>query len=128
MIKKQISTSKAPQAIGPYSQAIKVGNFVFTSGQIPLDPVNGEIVGDDIASQTEQVLKNLAAILEEAGSSLEQVVKTTVFLKDMNDFAKMNEVYANYFGQSLPSRSAVQVGRLPKDVLIEIEAIALADH
>ena len=121
-----ITTEKAPAAIGPYAQANRVGDLVFTSGQIPLDPLTGEVVGTGVAEQAEQVLKNLAAVLEAAGSSLSAVVKTTVFLQDMADFARMNEVYARYFtGEALPSRSAVAVRALPKGVLVEIEAIAL---
>ena len=122
-----ITTEKAPAAIGPYAQANRVDNLVFTSGQIPLDPSTGEVVGTGVAEQAEQVLENLAAVLEAAGSSLSAVVKTTVFLQNMADFAQMNEVYARYFtGDTLPSRSAVAVQALPKGVLVEIEAIALA--
>lgn len=128
MEKQRIKTDSAPGAIGPYSQAIKVGNLVFTSGQIPLDPQKGTVVGTDIITQTEQVIKNLAAILKEAGSSLERVVKTTVFLQNMDDFGQMNEVYSCFFGDSLPSRSAVEVAKLPRDVLIEIEAIGLCSE
>jgi 2-iminobutanoate/2-iminopropanoate deaminase len=121
-----ISTKNAPAAIGPYAQANRVGNLIFTSGQIPLDPATGAIVGTTIKKQTERVLENLRAVLEAADSGLEKVVKTTVFLSDMNNFAKMNETYAKFFmGPSLPSRSAVEVARLPKDVLVEIEAVAL---
>jgi 2-iminobutanoate/2-iminopropanoate deaminase len=123
--KQEIRTADAPGAIGPYSQGIRVGNLVFTSGQIPLDPKSGEVVGSDIVSQTEQVLENLSAILKEAGSSLENVIKTTVFLKNMEDFAQMNEVYGNYFREPFPSRSAFQVAKLPRDVLVEIEAVGL---
>lgn len=125
MNKQEIRTADAPGAIGPYSQGIRVGNLVFTSGQIPLDPKSGEVVGSDIVSQTEQVLENLSAILKEAGSSLENVIKTTVFLKNMEDFAQMNEVYSNYFREPFPSRSAFQVAKLPRDVLVEIEAVGL---
>ncbi|RME55683.1 MAG: RidA family protein [Deltaproteobacteria bacterium] len=121
-----ISTDRAPAAIGPYSQAIRAGNLVFTAGQIPIDPQRGELVEGDITAQTEVVLKNLAAVLEAAGSSLDRAVKVTVFLADMNDFAKMNEVYARYFSGSKPSRSTVEVARLPKDVRVEIDVIALA--
>jgi 2-iminobutanoate/2-iminopropanoate deaminase len=121
---EKIKTQQAPQAIGPYSQAIQVGNFIYTSGQIPLTP-SGELVGEDIHSQTHQVLKNVKAILEEAGSSLDQVVKTTLFIKDMNQFAEINAVYAEYFSDHQPARSCVEVARLPKDVLIEMEVIAL---
>lgn len=122
---KIVSTAAAPAAIGPYSQANIFGNLLFTSGQVPLDPATGEIVGTTIEEQTEQVFKNIQAILEEAGSSFDKVLKTTVFMKDMNDFAKMNGVYAKYFKEgSYPSRSAVQVAKLPKDVMVEIETIA----
>lgn len=124
-MRKIISTKAAPAAIGPYSQGNIFGNLLFTSGQVPLDPETGTIVGTTIDEQTEQVLKNVKAILEEAGSSLDKVLKTTVFIKDMNDFAAMNSVYAKYFTEgSYPSRSAVEVARLPKDVLVEIETIA----
>jgi 2-iminobutanoate/2-iminopropanoate deaminase len=126
MERKIITTTEAPAAIGPYAQANQVGELIFTSGQIPLDPATGEIVGSTIEEQAVRVLKNLEAVLKGAGSSLDQVVKTTVFLSDMAMFGKMNEIYASYFsGSQLPSRSAVEVARLPKDVLIEIEAIAL---
>ncbi len=124
-MKEIISTQKAPQAIGPYSQGIKTGNLVFTSGQIPLDPSTGEVVTGDIKAQAKQVLENLQAVLSEAGASLENVVKTTVFIADMNDFAAINQVYAEYFTSNFPARSCVQVARLPKDVGVEIEAIAL---
>lgn len=123
-LKKIISTTKAPAAIGPYSQAVEAGNFVFTSGVIPIDPATGELVTGTIEVQAEQVMKNLAALLAEAGTSTDKTVKTTVFIKDMNDFAKVNEVYANYFTKAFPARSCVEVARLPKDVLIEVEAIA----
>lgn len=124
-MRKVVSTSAAPAAIGPYSQGNIFGNFVFTSGQVPLDPATGEIVGTTIEEQTEQVFKNIKAILDEAGSSLDKVLKTTVFIKDMNDFGKMNAVYAKFFTEgAFPSRSAVEVARLPKDVLVEIETIA----
>ena len=118
-----ISTEKAPKAIGPYSQAVKVGNILFTSGQIPLDPVSGEISGDSIEAQTERICENLKAVLEEAGASFECVVKTTCFLSDMADFAKFNEIYAKYF-VSRPARSCVAVKTLPKNVLCEVEIIA----
>ena len=125
MIRKTVSTKNAPAAIGPYSQANIYGEMVFTSGQVPLDPATGEIVGADIEEQTRQVFTNIKAILEAAGTSLDKVLKTTVFIKDMNDFAKLNEVYAEFFTEgSYPSRSAVEVARLPKDVLVEIETIA----
>lgn len=123
-MKSPIHTNNAPAAIGPYSQAVKVGSLVFVSGQIPVDPATGEFAGPDIETQTHQSLKNLKAILEEAGSGLEKVVKTTVFLQDMNDFAAMNGVYAQYFKEPFPARAAVQVGRLPKDALVEIECVA----
>lgn len=121
-----ILTEKAPRAIGPYSQAVKAGGFVFVSGQIPVDPSTGELVTGDIKAQTERVLENVKAILQAAGSSLEKVVKATVFLSNMNDFAAMNEAYARYFVSTPPARAAVQVARLPKDVGVEIEVIALA--
>ncbi len=124
-MKKTVSTDKAPAALGPYSQANIFGDFIFTSGQIPLDPATGEISGTTIEEQTRQVFRNISAILEAAGSSLDKVLKTTVFLKDMNDFGRMNEIYAEFFTEgSYPSRSAVEVARLPKDVLIEIETVA----
>lgn len=122
---ERVQTDRAPAAIGPYSQGLVSGGFVFTAGQIPLDPGTGEIVGGDIASQTARVLDSLRAILEAGGSSFGRVVKTTVYLADMNDFAAMNEVYARYFGDHAPARSTVQAARLPKDVRVEIDAIAL---
>ncbi|ENQ3080570.1 MULTISPECIES: RidA family protein [Bacillus] len=118
-----ISTKHAPGAIGPYSQAMKAGNFIFTSGQLPIDPKNGEMP-ETIKEQTTLSLENVKAILEEAGSDLSKVVKTTVFLKDMNHFAQMNEVYTTYFTENFPARSAIQIARLPKDALVEIEVIA----
>jgi 2-iminobutanoate/2-iminopropanoate deaminase len=121
-----ISTDKAPGAIGPYSQAIKTGGMVYCSGQIPIDPVTGEFVSNDITEQTDQVLKNLSAVLEAAGSSLSNVVKTTVFLADMSDFAAMNEIYASYFGENKPARATVQAARLPREAKVEIECIATA--
>ena len=121
-----ISTSNAPAAIGPYSQAIRCGNMVYTSGQIPLDPATGTVVGDEIRSQTEQVMKNLSAVLTAAGSSLENAVKTTCFLADMADFAAFNEVYAAYFTTN-PARSCVAVKTLPKSVLVEVDVVAWAD-
>jgi 2-iminobutanoate/2-iminopropanoate deaminase len=121
---ERISTSKAPSAIGPYSQAIVTGNLIFTSGQIPIDPQTGTIVSSDIERQTKQVLENLKNILEASGSSLSRVIKTTVYIKDMNDFQSINAVYARYFTEPYPARSCVEVARLPKDVLIEIEAVA----
>lgn len=124
MPKTTVHTDRAPAAIGPYSQAVRAGGFLFTSGQIPLKP-DGSLESGDITAQTEQVLSNLKAVLEAAGSSLEQVVKCTCFLSDMNHFAAMNEVYGRFFDSEPPARSAVQVARLPRDVLIEIEAVAL---
>lgn len=118
-----VSTDQAPAAIGPYSQACRVGDFLFTSGQIPLRP-DGTLVEGDIAAQTHQVFANLQAVLQAAGASLSDVVKVTVFIKDMNDFASLNEVYAEYFGEHRPARSTVEVARLPKDVKVEIEVIA----
>jgi len=123
--REPVKTSNAPAALGPYSQAIKVGEFVYTSGQVAIDPATGEFIDGGIAEQTERVLKNVAAVLEAAGSSLDQVVKTLVFLSDMNDFAAMNEVYAKFFTGAPPARSTVQAARLPKDARIEIEAVAL---
>lgn len=123
-MKKIISTDKAPQAIGPYSQAIEFNNMIFTSGVIPVNPETNELVTGSIEVQAEQAIGNLAALLKEAGSSTGNVIKTTVFIKDMNDFAKVNEIYAKYFTKDCPARSCVEVARLPKDVLIEIEAIA----
>jgi 2-iminobutanoate/2-iminopropanoate deaminase len=124
-MKKQVQTDKAPKAIGPYSQGIIADDFVFCSGQIPIDPATGELNTGSIEDQTRQVLRNIGAVLEAAGSSYDKVVKTTVFLQDMNDFAKMNAVYAEFFKAPNPARAAVQVARLPRDVKIEIEAIAL---
>lgn len=124
---KSVATSNAPRAIGPYSQAVITGNLVFCSGQIPLDPETMEIVGDTITEQTNRVFMNLAGVLEAAGSGLQKVVKTTVYLKDMSEFAAMNEEYARHFGDHRPARAAVEVARLPKDVLIEIDAIALTE-
>ena len=120
-----VSTKDAPQAIGPYSQAIKANGFVFTSGQIAIDPATQQLVSGDVAAQTERVLRNLSEILEAAGSGLGKVVKSTVFLKSMDDFAAMNAVYAKYFSSTPPSRSTVEVARLPRDVLVEIDVIAL---
>jgi len=124
MDREIISTEKAPAAIGPYSQAVRAGNLIFTAGQLGIDPGTGKLA-EGIEAQTRQALRNIAAILEAAGSSLSQVVKTTVFLKDLADFQAMNAVYAEYFSQSPPARSTVQAARLPKDALVEIEAIAL---
>ncbi|MEW9502530.1 RidA family protein [Jeotgalibacillus marinus] len=119
-----INTKKAPQAIGPYSQGVVVNNLFYSSGQIPLTP-NGELVEGGVIEQTHQVFNNLEAVLDEAGASLDTVVKATVFIKDMNDFPVINEVYAEYFGDHKPARSCVEVARLPKDVQVEIEVIAL---
>lgn len=123
-MKQIVSTGQAPRAIGPYSQAVIFGNLVFLSGQIPLDPATNQIVEGDAAVQTERVLENLKAVLEAAGSGLGKVLKTTVFLKDMSDFPRMNEVYARYFAQDPPARATVEAARLPRDVKVEIEAIA----
>ncbi|MDQ1610631.1 MAG: 2-iminobutanoate/2-iminopropanoate deaminase [Pyrinomonadaceae bacterium] len=120
-----VATEAAPQAIGPYSQAVTVGDFVFTSGQIPIDPQTGVFVEGGIAEQTEQVLRNLVEVLRAAGTGLEAVVKTTVFLADMNDFAAMNEVYGRYFSDEPPARSTVQAARLPRDARVEIDVIAV---
>ena len=125
-VRQIIKTEGAPQAIGPYSQAIMAGGFVFASGQIPIDPKTGEFVAGGVAEQTEQVLRNLSAVLEAGGTSLDRVVKTTVFLADMNDFVAMNEVYGRYFRGDAPARATVQAARLPRDARVEIEAIALA--
>jgi 2-iminobutanoate/2-iminopropanoate deaminase len=124
-MKESITSSKAPAAIGPYSQAIKVNNLVFVSGQIPLNPETGRLVSGDITVQTRQVLENLKAILEAAGSSLNEVAKTTVFLKNLKDFASMNAVYQEYFQENAPARTTVEVSGLPRDAIIEIEAIAV---
>ncbi|WP_411681462.1 RidA family protein [Clostridium thailandense] len=126
MEKTIISTKAAPGAVGPYSQAVKAGNLVFTSGQLPLNPTTGELVGNDVKKAAEQSLENVKAILEEAGTSLDKVIKTTVFVKNMSDFAAVNEVYAKYFQKDMPARSCVQVV-LPKDALVEIEVVALAE-
>ena len=123
-MKKVISTTKAPAAIGPYSQAIKVGNLVYTSGQIPIDPATGSFVEGGIKEQTRQALTNVQAILEAAGLTMANVVKTTVFMADMNDFADMNDVYAEFFAEPYPARSAVAVKTLPKGALVEIEVVA----
>ena len=121
---KEISTNRAPAAIGPYSQAIDIGDKIITSGIIPVVPETGQIMGNDAKTQAKQAFENLSALLEDAGSGIDRVVKTTVFIKDMNDFASINEVYAQFFTKPYPARSCVEVARLPKDVLIEIEAIA----
>lgn len=124
-MKEIITTERAPQAIGPYSQAVRAGKLVFTSGQISLDPATGEFIAGGVREQTEQVLKNLSAVLKAAGAELDQVVKTTVFLADMNDFAAMNEVYGRFFTSKPPARATVQAARLPRDARVEIEAIAV---
>lgn len=121
---QKVQTGGAPAAIGPYSQGMRLGDLIFTAGQIPLDPGSMEIVGEDVAEQTERVLQNLRAILIEAGASLTTVLKTTVYLADMDDFAAMNEVYGRHFTSHKPARSTVEVARLPKDVLVEIDAVA----
>lgn len=123
-MKEIIATEKAPAAIGPYSQAVKVGNLLFTSGMIPIDPATNTLVEGGIEVQAERALENVKALLEASGTSLDKVVKTVVFIKDMNDFAKVNEIYSKYFTENFPARSCVEVARLPKDVLIEMEAIA----
>ncbi len=125
-MQERIETGRAPAPIGPYSQAIRAGGFLFLSGQIPIDPATGAIVAGDIADQTRQVLKNLSAVLEAAGSNLSKVVKTSIFLKSLDDFTRFNSVYAEYLGETRPARSTVQAARLPREVLVEIEAIALA--
>jgi 2-iminobutanoate/2-iminopropanoate deaminase len=121
-----ISTQDGPQAIGPYSQAIRANGFVFVSGQVAIDPATQQVISGDVTAQTDRVLKNLSAILKAAGTGLEKVVRSTVFLKNMGDFTAMNEVYGRYFTSSPPARSTVEVARLPKDVLVEIDVIALA--
>ncbi len=124
MAKKVLTSKQAPKAIGPYSAGIRTGNLIFTAGQLGMDPSTGEFVSAEISDQTRQALKNLQAVLEAGGASLENVVKVTVFLRDMDDFSAMNEVYAEFFSQNPPARSAVEVARLPKDAAVEIEAIA----
>ena len=126
-MKEIIATDRAPRAIGPYSQAVRAGNLIFASGQIPIDPATGEFVAGGIAEQAEQVLRNLTAVMEAAGVGLDQVVKTTVFLASMDDFTAMNEVYSRVFGQNRPARSTVQAARLPRDARVEIDAIAFVD-
>lgn len=123
---KVLHTDKAPAAVGPYSQAIKVGDLIYTSGQLALNPETGDLVNDEIQAATRRSLDNIKAILEEAGSSLDKVVKSTIFLSDMENFAKVNEVYGEYFSEHKPARSCIEVARLPKDALIEIEVVALA--
>jgi 2-iminobutanoate/2-iminopropanoate deaminase len=125
-LKDVIATPRSPKAIGPYSQAIKANGFVFLSGQLPLDPISGEVIPGDTAAQAVKVLENLHGILESAGSSLAKVVKATIFLKDLGEFARVNEVYARYFPAAAPARSTVEVARLPKGASIEIDLIALA--
>lgn len=124
-MRESIATEQAPQAIGPYSQAVRVGDWIFASGQIPIDPATGEFVPGGIEEQTEQVLKNLTAVFAAAGLAMNQVVKTTVFLADMNDFTAMNQVYARFFPDAPPARSTVQAARLPRDARVEIDAIAV---
>lgn len=125
--KQIVSTATAPSAIGPYSQAVKANGFIFVSGQLPLDPETGKFVSMEVSAQTERAILNLEAVLAAAGSDLDRVVKTTVFLKNMYDFNAMNEVYSRFFKSECPARAAVEVARLPKDALVEIECIALAD-
>lgn len=127
MKKKIVTTDKAPAALGPYSAAVKAGHYVFTAGQLGIDPSSGNFIDGGIEAQTRQALENLKAILEAAGTKMSKVIKTTVFLLDMNDFGAMNEIYGEYFTKKYPARSAVQVARLPKDGLVEIEAVALLD-
>ena len=126
-MKDRVQTDRAPQAIGPYSQAVKSGGLVFASGQIPIDPATGQVIQGSIAEQTERVLNNLKAVLEAAGSSLERVLKTTVFLADLSDFGEMNEAYGRFFAEVPPARSTVEVSRLPRDARVEIDAIATTD-
>jgi len=126
-LREVIATDQAPRAIGPYSQAIRAGNLLFCSGQIPIDPATGEFVSGGVAEQTEQVMRNLSAVLKAGQSSLKQVVKTTVFLADMDDFTAMNEVYGRFFGENPPARATVQAARLPRDAKVEIEAIAIIE-
>ena len=125
MTREIVHTEKAPAAVGPYSQAVKAGGFVFTAGQIPLDPATGQLVSGDIRAQTRRALQNVQAVLEAAGTSLQQVVKTTVFMVDLGDFAAMNQVYAEFFPEGPPARSCVQAGALPKGAAVEIEAVAV---
>ena len=126
-MKEIVKTDQAPTPVGPYNQAIIAGDFIFTAGQIAIDPATGKLAENDIQKQTRLVIRNLEAVLKAAGSDLSRVVKTTVFLKDMNDFAAMNEIYAEFFSENSPARSAVEVARLPKDMLVEIECVALKD-
>jgi 2-iminobutanoate/2-iminopropanoate deaminase len=125
-VKEVIATDKGPKAIGPYSQAIKANGFIYTAGQIPFDPATGQLIEGDVAAQTGRVMENLKAIVEAAGSSLDNTVKATVFLKDMGDFSAMNEVYGRYFTKNPPARSTVEVSRLPRDVRVEIDLVVLA--
>ena len=125
MIRETVSTDKAPKAIGPYEQAIKAGEFIYTAGQIPIDPQTGNLIAGGIAEQTRQVLENLKAVLEAAGSSLDKVIKATVFLKNMADFAALNEVYGEYLGKAKPARSTVAVAELPRGALVEIDFVAM---
>lgn len=125
MNKKVISTDKAPKAIGPYSQGIVAGNMIFTSGQLAINPETGELVQDDIQKETRQALENLKAVLKEGGATLNDVVKVTLYIKDMNQFGKINEVYEEYFSENKPARSCIEVARLPKDGNVEVEAIAI---
>ncbi|MGA2234075.1 MAG: RidA family protein [Terriglobales bacterium] len=125
-MREVIATEQAPKAIGPYSQAIRAQGLIFTSGQVAIDPATQQVIAGDVSAQTDRVLKNLAAILQASGSTLEKVLRCTVFLKNMGDFAAMNEVYGRYFKQAPPARSTVEAARLPKDVLVEIDVIALA--
>jgi 2-iminobutanoate/2-iminopropanoate deaminase len=125
-MKEIVTTDRGPKPIGPYSQAVKTSGFLFLSGQVALDPKTGDLTGTDVRQQTERVMENIKGILEAAGSNLHHVIKTTVFLKDMNDFPAMNEVYGRYFSAAPPARSTVQVARLPKDALVEIEVVAAA--
>jgi 2-iminobutanoate/2-iminopropanoate deaminase len=127
-VRERIQTDRAPAAIGPYSQAIRAGGFVFVSGQIPIDPATGEFVAGGVGEQTERVLKNLSAVLEAAGSGLSKVVKTTVFLADMNEFSQMNEVYARFFTEAPPARATVAAAGLPRNARVEIEAVALVSE
>jgi 2-iminobutanoate/2-iminopropanoate deaminase len=123
-IRQAVATDKAPQAIGPYSQAVRAGSLLFVSGQVPIDPATGQLIDGDIAAQTDRVMRNLAAILEAAGASMDHVVRCTVYLADMNDFAAMNEVYGAYFSAPAPARATIQAARLPKDARVEIDVIA----
>jgi len=126
MAKQVIRTEQAPAAIGPYSQAVAANGLIFAAGQIPLDPRTGQLVAGDVRVQTKRVLENLKAVFEAAGSSMDKVVKTTVYLRDLNDFGAMNEIYGEYFRENPPARATVQVGKLPRDAAVEIEAVALA--